>query len=174
MESARRIFYNVYRNHGESNTINGLVRQLDFHALSITLLATTASHNIWDYDRLTEEWNTQRAQVLRTDHDRSLAATIELSLASPTFRNLGPGARKLLGAIAFFPQGIDKNNLGWLFPDIPDIRSTFDKFCALSLRTATITSPPCWHQFEITLLPRIQTRLRSYARPGIATSSGCR
>ena len=133
MESACKIFYNIYKNHEQSETISDLVRQLDFHALSITLLATTASYNIWDYDRLVEEWNTQRAQVLRTDHNRSLAATIELSLTSPTFRKLGPGSRELLGVVAFFPQGIDKNNLGWLFPDIPDIKSTIDRFCALSL-----------------------------------------
>ena len=60
------------------------------HALSITLLATVASHSMWNYDRLAEEWEAQRAQVLRTNHDESLAATIELSLASQTFRKLSP------------------------------------------------------------------------------------
>ena len=118
---------------GQSETVSDPVQQMDFHALSVTLLATTASQNMWDYNRLAEEWGAQRAQMLRTDHSRSLAATIELSLASPTFHNLGPGARGLLEVTAFFPQGIDKNNLGWLFPDIPDIKSTLDRFCALSL-----------------------------------------
>ena len=132
-ESACDIFYAIYDKGGRSDIVSDLVKQLDFHALSITLLATTASHNVWDYDRLIEEWNEQRAQVLRTDHNRSLAATIELSLTSPTFRKLGPSAQDLLGVVAFFPQGINKNNLQWLFPAIPDIKYIFDKFCALSL-----------------------------------------
>jgi hypothetical protein len=88
---------------------------------------------MWDYDRLAQEWETRRTQVLRTDYNKSLAATIELSLASPTFRELGPDARDLLGVIAFFPQGIDGNNLDWLFPTISDRKNIFDKFCVLSL-----------------------------------------
>ena len=67
------------------------------------------------------------------DYNWGLATTIELSLASPTFRKLGPSARDLLGVVAFFPQGVDKNNLQWLLPTVPDIKSTFGKFCALSL-----------------------------------------
>ena len=133
MEAACDIFYGIYGNRGPSGTINYLLRRLDFHALSITLLATTASHHAWDYDRLAEEWDLQRAQVLRTDYNESLAATIELSLGSPTFRSLGPDARDLLGVIAFFPQGVDEKNLKWLFPDISNRRTIFDKFCLLSL-----------------------------------------
>jgi tetratricopeptide (TPR) repeat protein len=132
-ESASDIFYSIYENGGRSDTISDLVGQLDFHALSITLLATTAFHNMWDYDRLAREWDTHRGQVLRTDYDESLAATMELSLASPTFRKLGPEARDLLGVVAFFPQGVDEDNLDWLFPTISDRKTIFDKFCVLSL-----------------------------------------
>ena len=88
---------------------------------------------MWDYDELAKEWGAHRAQVLRTDYNQSLAATIELSLTSPTFCKLGPEARELLGVMAFFPQGIDKNNLDWLFPTISDVKNIFDKFCVLSL-----------------------------------------
>ena len=133
MKAACDIFYDIYGDHGRSTVINDLLERLDFHALSITLLATTASHNAWDYNRLAEEWDTKRAQVLRTDYNKSLAATIELSLASPTFRSLGPNARDLLGVVAFFPQGINEKNLDWLLPTIINGRDTFDKFCALSL-----------------------------------------
>ena len=56
---------------------------------TITLLATAASNNGWDRDRVAKEWNIHRAQVLRTDYNESLAAIIELSLASPAFRKLG-------------------------------------------------------------------------------------
>jgi len=133
MESACNIFYGIYNHGGESGIVGDLVKQLDFHALSITLLATVASHNVWDYNRLAREWGTRRTQTLRTDYNESLAATIELSLASPTFHNLGPNARELLGVIAFFPQGVDENNLDWLFPAISDRANAFDKFCTLSL-----------------------------------------
>jgi tetratricopeptide (TPR) repeat protein len=132
-EAACDIFYGIYGDGQRPSVINDLLRRLDFHALSIILLATTASYNGWDYDRLAEEWDTERAQVLQTDYNESLAATIELSLASPTFRNLGPNARELLGVIAFFPQGISEKNLDWLFPTIPNRKNLFDKLCVLSL-----------------------------------------
>jgi tetratricopeptide (TPR) repeat protein len=133
MEAACDIFYGIYGDGQRSNVINDLLQRLDFHALSIILLASTASYNAWDYDRLTKEWDTERAQVLQTDCNESLAATIELSLSSPTFRKLGPDARDLLGVVAFFPQGIDEKNLDWLFPTISNGKNLFDKFCVLSL-----------------------------------------
>ena len=133
MEAACDIFNSIYGDNGGSSIINDLVQRLDFHALSITLLATTASHNVWDYDRLSKEWDAHHTQVLRTDQNESLAATIELSLTSPMFRKLGPDAHDLLGVIAFFPQGVDERNLDWLFPTISDRNNIFDKFCALSL-----------------------------------------
>ena len=133
MEAACNIFHGIYDGDRQSNIISDLLRRLDFHALSITLLATTASQNAWDYDRLAKEWNTQRAKVLQTLHNKSLAATIELSLTSPTFQSLGSDARDLLGVVAFFPQGIDEKNIDWLFPNISNTNNTFDGFCVLSL-----------------------------------------
>ena len=133
MESACDIFYSIYGDGDRSKVIDGLLQRLDFHALSITLLATTASDNMWSLDRVAKEWDEQRGRVLRTDYNESLATTIELSLTSPTFRTLGPNARDLLGVIAFFPRGIDEENLDWFFPTIPDRKNIFDKFCTLSL-----------------------------------------
>ena len=133
MEAARDIFYSIHGDGRRSDIIDGLLQRLDFHALSITLLATTASNNMWDSDELAKEWDTHRAQVLQADYSESLAATIELSLTSPTFCTLGSNARELLGVVAFFPQGVDKKNLDWLFPSIPNGKNIFDKFCVLSL-----------------------------------------
>ena len=150
-EAACKIFYDIYGNNDQSDIICNLLGRLDFHALSITLLATTASHNMWDHDRLAKEWDTWRTQVLQTDYNESLAATIEMSLTSPMFHELGPDARDLLGVIAFFPQGVDENNLDWLFSSTSKKHSIFtkqststrqniftkqkmfDKFCVLSL-----------------------------------------
>ena len=160
MGSACDIFNAIYNNGGRSGIVGDLIKQLDYHALSVALLATTACRNAWDYDRLAAEWDAHGVGVLRTDFNKSLAATIELSLASPTFRTLAPAskpnkfvafaafsklipspllrklppsARELLEVVAFFPQGIDEKNLDWLFPTIPDGKSIFDKFCVLSL-----------------------------------------
>ena len=133
MEAACDIFYGIYGDDRRSAVIDNLLRRLDFHALSVTLLATTALDNVWDHDRLAKEWDLHREQVLRTNRNESLVATIELSLASPTFCKLGPNARDLLGVIAFFPHGVDERNLDWLFPTIPNRETLFNKFCVLSL-----------------------------------------
>ena len=101
IEAARDTFYGIYKHGKPSDHVDNILRQLDFHPLSITLLATIASHNEWDTIRLTEEWGRRRTDMLETMHNGSLAAAIGLSLASPTFQDLGPDARELLGVIAF-------------------------------------------------------------------------
>ena len=133
LEAARDTFHRIYKHGERSNSIDEVLKQLDFHPLSITLLATVSQHNKWSTNRLTVEWSRQRTAVLDPKHSRSLGATIELSLASPTFQELGPDAREFLEVVAFFPQGINEENVHWQFPTIPDAPKILDEFCVLSL-----------------------------------------
>ena len=133
MDAAREVFYRLYRSRGRSDLVDGVLEQLEFHPLSVTLLATVAQQSRWNTERLIKEWEGRRTDTLRTGHRTSLGATIELSLASPMFKELGPDARGLLEVVAFYPQGVDENNIEWLFPTTSDRTHIFDVFCMLSL-----------------------------------------
>ena len=159
IDAARSAFYHIYGNEGRAEVIDNILRQLDFHPLSVTLLATVARQNNWDNSRLAREWGKRQTDVLRTEHNTSLAATIELSLASAMFKGLGPDARGLLEVVAFLPQGVDEDKLEWLFPAISHRDAIFDKFCMLSLAYRT-------NGFVTMLAP-----LRDYLRPKDATQS---
>jgi len=59
--------------------------------------------------------DTHRTRVLHTDYNESLAATIELSLSSPMFRELVP-MPSISSASSHLPQGVDEENLDCYSP----------------------------------------------------------
>ena len=133
MDAACDTFYRIYDSDNRSHLVNVILELLDFNPFSITLLASAAHRNKWDADRLTREWEQLRTGVPRAKQVKGLSAAIELSLTSPSLQELGPHARALLGVVAFFPQGVNGDNLDWLFPAIPNRTELFDEFCIHSL-----------------------------------------
>ena len=133
MKAARDVFHHIYKLEKQSNSVDGILEQLEFHPPSIALLATVGYQSRWNTERLVEEWEQHGTALLETKHMTSPAETIELSLASPSLRDFGPDARELLGVIAFYPQGVNESNLDWLLPETPNIAEIFDNFCILSL-----------------------------------------
>ena len=51
-KAACNIFYSIYDDGGRSDIIEDIVQHLDFHAPLMTLLATSASHNMGNYKEL--------------------------------------------------------------------------------------------------------------------------
>jgi len=137
-DAASEIFCSIRGIQMASAVIERLLRMLEFHALSIVLLATVALQNRWDDERLAREWEMRRTGILVNKHSKddptnSLATTIDLSLNSPMFVALGSDARQVLEVVAFFPQGVDEEKLEWIFPTVTRIRDIVDTFSILSL-----------------------------------------
>ena len=88
--AAHDTFYRIYSNGHRPGAIDSIFKQLDFHPLSITLFATVAHQNRWDTSPLAGEWEGRKTSVWYSHHRQTLAAAIELSVASPLFREPGP------------------------------------------------------------------------------------
>ena len=81
IDAAHDTFYRICDSNDRSNLVDAILEQLDFHPLSITLLAAVARQNKWGMKRFARELERRRTDVLRIEHNMSLAATIELSLS---------------------------------------------------------------------------------------------
>jgi len=119
---ARDIFYSLC-SLDRSTAIDDLIENLDFHPLSIVLLARVAREKGWDESGLLRGWADGQTDALKLDDDRSLAAAIESALAVPTIQQLGFAAQETLEAFAAFPDGVDETRM---FPTIGGARETAD------------------------------------------------
>jgi len=131
-DGAQETFYNLC-NLARSPAVGDLITRLDFHPLSIDLLARSVRENNWDATTLLQAWEDDQASALRTNHRRSLKDTLESSLCSPTIKNLGTIAQDSLNAIAAFPLGVEEGRLGRIFPHITGVEVAADVLCRFSL-----------------------------------------
>ncbi|KAG0695415.1 hypothetical protein DFH29DRAFT_1005488 [Suillus ampliporus] len=137
--SAREAFFRIYRPASHSNAeeeeITNLLKELEFHPLSINLLANAAQQNGWSPAMLLETWKDQHSAVL--DHGKgklqSLSVTMQLSLNSPTVQKLGEDVRRILAVIAFLPQGLDGKLASGLLPSLPQVGAICNVLCMQSL-----------------------------------------
>ncbi|KAG1813545.1 uncharacterized protein BJ212DRAFT_1365662 [Suillus subaureus] len=111
--SAQEAFFRIYRpasrENGEGGIAN-LLQDLEYHPLSINLIANAAQQNGWSPAILLERWNDQHSAVLNHGEGKlqSLSYTMQLSLSSPSIQKLGEEVRHALTIIAFLPQGLNE------------------------------------------------------------------
>ena len=113
--------------------MDDLIAGLDFHPLSIDLLARSVRENGWDATMLMQAWEDDQTSALRTKHQQSFKDALELSLCSPTIQNLGTRAQGVLNRIAAFPPGIEEGGLASIFPCITEVEVVVDVLCRFSL-----------------------------------------
>ena len=130
------VSWDVFHSHcglGRSAAVDGLLAELDFHPLSITLLAGAASNNEWDETALLAAWEDGKTNILEAPGLQSLEYTIESVLLTPTLQELGSVIRETLEAIAAFPGGTKDVKLESTFPGIDGVWEAVNALCKFSL-----------------------------------------
>jgi len=136
--SAQKMFFEIYQYTSCSEAeedIKGLLKELDFHPLSINILANAAQQNSWSPTMLLKRWNDRHSKVLDGGKGKlqSLSDTMQLSLSSPSVQNLGEDGLRALAVIAFLPQGLNESLASDLLPSLPQVDTICDVLCMQSL-----------------------------------------
>ena len=131
-DDARDAFYNLCH-LSRSPAVDDLITRLDFHPLSIDLLARAVRENEWDELTLLKALDDDQAGVLKKRYHKGLKDAVELSFRCPTIQTLGTTARGVLEAIAAFPQGIEERMLENTFPGITGTGAAVDILCRFFL-----------------------------------------
>jgi hypothetical protein len=131
-DGARDTFYGLC--HMErSSAVDNLIAELDFHPLSINLLASAVREKGWDESALLQAWRDSGTSVLKMPDGQGLESAVESSLFSPSIQNLGATAREALEAIAAFPGGVEETRMERMFPGIPGLADMVPVLCRFSL-----------------------------------------
>ena len=123
VDAAHAAFSFVYPTERANEIISTILFQLEYHPLSINILANVAVMNEWTPQELLRAWEDRRSRVLEivNDKNRSLRVSIELSIVS--FKDNQSVALKVLRAIAYLPQGIRQDDLPRMFPSVTSLMS---------------------------------------------------
>ncbi|KAG2059329.1 hypothetical protein BDR06DRAFT_1069306 [Suillus hirtellus] len=92
--TAQAMFFQIYQHTSCSKAgedIQDLLKELEFHPLSINLLTNAAQQNDWSPAILLKRWNNWDSAVLNTGKGKlqSLSDAMQLSLDSPSIQALG-------------------------------------------------------------------------------------
>ena len=131
-DGAQDMFYSCCR-LGRSLAINKLLAELDFHPLSINLLASAVCENAWDESTLLEVWGNGRMNILKATNQQSLGDIINSTLGTPTIQALGTTALETLEAIAKFLGGVKESKLEGMFAGIAKVGEATNELCKFSL-----------------------------------------
>ena len=131
---ARDAFYGLC-DLGRSLAVDNLITRLDFHPLSIHLLASSIRENGWDEQMLLKTWDDADDQTgaLKKKYHQGLKDAVELSFRSPTIQNLGTRAQCILDAIAAYPRGVEERTLERTFSGMTEVQVAVDALCRFSL-----------------------------------------
>ncbi|KAG1838153.1 hypothetical protein DFJ58DRAFT_861886 [Suillus subalutaceus] len=138
LSSAQAAFFQIYHHASRSEAkedIKGLLGELDFHPLSINILANAVQQNGWSPTKLLKRWNDRHSKVLDGGKGKlqSLSDTMQLSLSLPSVQHLGEDGLRVLAIIAFLPQGLNEDLASDLLPSLPQVDAICDVLCMQSL-----------------------------------------
>ncbi|KZW04444.1 hypothetical protein EXIGLDRAFT_25922 [Exidia glandulosa HHB12029] len=140
--AAREAFATIYSAADldtQAGRIAPLLAELDYHPLSITLLAQAAKQNQWSVSDIEDAWREQRTRILQTQSgpgagkNQNLAVSIDLTLNSGALKAFRPSALYFLQLVAFFPKGLNRKKLKDLCPKLSDAQNIVAMLCKLSL-----------------------------------------
>ncbi|KAG1731570.1 hypothetical protein EDB19DRAFT_1912474 [Suillus lakei] len=118
LSSAQETFFRIYHQVSRSNAeeeITHLLKELEFHPLSINLLANAAQLNSWPPDLLLKRWDNRRS------------------------KNLGEDGRRALAVVAFLPQGLNDDLGSDLLPSFQ--QTDINTICDCSMWAISRLSP---------------------------------
>ena len=128
-DGARDFFYGLC-NLGRSPTLDGFIKKLDFHPLSLELFGKFVGENGWDESMLLKAWEDDHTNVVRASYHRRLWDVIEPALSSPAIEKFGSTARDVLEVIAASPRGVEECELR---KELGDFGEVVDALCKFTL-----------------------------------------